>query len=238
VKPAYYIRTDVVPRWHALLEDIVVIDGRRARVQRPGGDDADADLGQRVDKRRIKKILNGETGHPDAGGVWDAAAEARNASDNVWVAGPMLLFACGHLEMFAYVMLAADDAAFKRGRKLYLVDNVVEACIPSNEKPVGSQGDFSSGGRRSINIVDRKIDARRQHARTEYTRPERDAWRASPQEEKAFEHAFVAVRNGTSEVLNSAAAVTCRIAMRNDEDIPVDIRREIVIETLRHSFGA
>lgn len=190
------LATEIIPAWHAFVAGLI-----------PQGVKIQAAVGGTVPLRAVdsnsseavyfRRILSGSIGQPQPRKVWETARGARSlGSAFEWCAGPLFLFAAGHFNYFAKLIVSVSDTlSNERLRKLLsFVERAVTPIAPNEN-------------RAELAVIQRelkRIDAMpwadlqkqrakriaRAHSERQQARLERLVWVLDGLEEAAFDDAF------------------------------------------------
>lgn len=173
--------------------------------------------------------MNLRVRQPNAVNTWKLAHRARTVrAANAWCAGSLFLYAAGHFDEFARVMLCAnvDDE-----RKIQLLENVASACCPTISPLPRAQ-------RKAALIAEGYDELEVQAVLDEepaINRPDRAIWTMRDRELAAFTRAFkrgVEIPAGRLSI----AGFTCEAVVRCAQH-GIEPQKAAIFEALRHAFG-
>ena len=171
----------------------------------------------------LRRIANGGVAQPEPGTIWYVAEAARTLPGHEWCAGALCMFAAGHFEHFARIILAAAPALVPNQRKAYLVDAAADACDLADDH-VDLERQLRDAGIAET-IVRQQL---RKLPETSSRLPgKRNAWVLTSAEEAAFQQAFVA----PNDLDQSFAVLAARLAVQNP-DIGLANQRELTTTAL------
>jgi hypothetical protein len=209
--------TQIIPAWHEFVAGLVP-DGVKSQAAAGASPyparAIDANSSPAVYFRRI---LSGEIGQPQPRKVWEIARGARSLGPGFeWCAGPLFLFAAGHFDYFAKLMVSIGDAIPKTRLREMISDvgGAVTAAEPEDDNHANEQLARELRQIDSMRWTDFQKQRVKRIARARSSRPpiydEERTWILSGLEEVAFDEAFERI------VPDGGGAPKSQISLLND----------------------
>lgn len=232
-KPPDAAFAELIPTWHLFVGEALPSGQVSTAAQNVSAEWAGrkgARFSKSADAAFLRRVANGGVARPEPETVWYAAAAARSLPGNEWCAGPLFLFAAGHFEQFARLILAAIPKLVPRERKSDLVSAVSSACEPPSDDANLEQELRDAG---ISDLVIRQMMRKARASNSDQLSPSRNTWLLKHQEEAAFQQAFVEIQRAPDQ---DFAIVAARLADEN-ADIGLANQRQITTTTLLNALG-
>jgi hypothetical protein len=222
------VKREIAPSWKAFMEEVIPFGTASAATAAVVGESPTGTWAAKSSSASIlRRQLSGKVGQPTPESVWCTAETARQIPGREWCAGALFLFAAGHFERYAHMMLVANQSGLITNERFRtLVTSTSTACTRSVLK---GEVEFTCE-QRAKGIPDTLIQKalRRRRARNDLPiRPDRNSWILTDDEELALEKEF-----RFPAYTDHTAIVTARLADLHPE-IGIGHQREMVLTALR-----